>query len=71
MLSKFAGTVYQGSVQGFAMSGGSLASIIGLLGGGLLYTQLKAVSFLIAGAIIYLVFFLSFRLIKAEKSRMK
>jgi len=71
MLSKFAGTVYQGSVQGFAMSGGSLASIIGLLAGGVLYTQLKAISFLIAGAVIYLVFFLSFRLIKAEKSRMK
>ncbi|MCQ1535747.1 MFS transporter [Methanosarcina sp. KYL-1] len=69
VLSKFAGTTYQGSVQGFAMSASSLASIIGLLAGGLLYTQFNAISFLIAAAIIYLVVFLSFRLVKIEKSR--
>ncbi|WP_269848515.1 MFS transporter [Methanosarcina horonobensis] len=67
ILSKFAGKKYQGSVQGFAMSTSSLASIIGLLAGGLLYTQLGVISFLIAAAIIYLVVFFSFRLIRIER----
>jgi MFS family permease len=70
ILSKFAGNKYQGSVQGFAMSASSLASIIGLLAGGLLYTQFGAISFLIAAVIIYVVVFLSFRLIKIEKKRL-
>lgn len=69
ILSKFAGNKYQGSVQGFAMSASSLASIIGLLAGGILYTQFGAISFLIAAAIIYIVVFLSFRLIRIEKER--
>lgn len=69
ILSKFAGRKYQGSVQGFAMSASSLAGIIGLLAGGLLYTQLEAISFLIAAAIIYVVVLLSLRLIKIEKTR--
>ncbi|WP_440945254.1 MFS transporter [Methanosarcina sp. T3] len=68
ILSKFAGKKYQGSVQGFAMSASSLASIIGLLAGGLLYTQLGVIAFLIAAAIIYLVVFLSLRLVKIEKA---
>lgn len=70
ILSKLAGKKYQGSVQGFAMSASSLASIIGLLAGGLLYTQLGVISFLIAAAIIYLVVFLSFRLVRIEKKRL-
>ncbi len=71
VLSKFAGNVYQGSVQGFAMSAGSLASILGLLAGGLLYTQLRTSTFLIAAMIIFSVVVLSFRLIGIEKSRTK
>lgn len=67
LLSKAAGEKFQGSVQGFASSMGSLASIIGLIAGGVLYEKFGAATFLIAGAIIYLVFFLSFRLIKVEK----
>ncbi|MDP2217972.1 MAG: MFS transporter [Methanolobus sp.] len=63
LLSKFAGKVYQGSVQGFAMSAGSFASILGLLAGGLLYTQLRTTAFLIAALIIFSVVILSFRLI--------
>lgn len=70
ILSKFAGNTYQGSVQGFAMSTSSLASIIGLLAGGLLYTQVGAISFLIAAAIIYAVVFLSFRLVRIEKQKL-
>lgn len=58
ILSKLAGKTYQGSVQGFAMSASSLASILGLLAGGVLYTQLKAMSFLVAAAIIYIAVFL-------------
>jgi len=69
VLSKFAGKTYQGSVQGFAMSSSSFASILGLLAGGLLYTQIKAFSFLIAAIIIFTVVFLSFRLIKLEKQK--
>lgn len=70
ILSKFAGSRYQGSVQGFAISASSLASIIGLLSGGLLYTQVGAISFLVAAAIIYTVVFFSFRLLKIEKRRL-
>jgi MFS family permease len=67
ILSKTAGKVYQGSVQGFASSLGSLASIIGLIAGGLLYSKIGSATFLIAAAAIYLVFALSFRLLKIEK----
>lgn len=69
MLSKSAGNIYQGSVQGFAMSAGSLASILGLLAGGLLYTQLRTTAFLIAALIIFFVVGLSFRLRWIEKGR--
>jgi DHA1 family tetracycline resistance protein-like MFS transporter len=69
LLSKFAGATHQGSVQGAAMSAASLASIVGLITGGFLYTQFGSDSFLIAGAIIFVVFALSFRLIGAQKER--
>ncbi|WP_406657871.1 MFS transporter [Methanolobus sp. ZRKC2] len=69
VLSKFAGATYQGSVQGFAMSSSSFASIIGLLAGGLLYTQIESLSFLIAAVIIFIAVILSFRLIKIEKQK--
>lgn len=71
VLSKFAGDIYQGSVQGFAMSAGSLASILGLLAGGLLYTQLRTTAFLIAALIIFFVVALSFRLRWIEKEKGK
>jgi DHA1 family tetracycline resistance protein-like MFS transporter len=67
LLSKAAGKVYQGSVQGVASSLGSLASIVGLIAGGMLYTELGTVTFLIAAVTIYLVFLMSFRLPKIEK----
>lgn len=68
LLSKAAGKKFQGSVQGFASSMGSLASIAGLIIGGILYESLGAGTFLISACIIYLVFFLSFRLIGVEKA---
>lgn len=66
LLSKAAGKTYQGSVQGVAGSMGSLASIIGLVAGGLLYTEIGTMTFLLAAMTIYLVFILSFRLPKIE-----
>jgi MFS family permease len=66
LLSKAAGRKYQGSVQGFAASLGSLASIIGLVAGGILYTNLGSVTFLISAITIFSVFVLSFRLLKIQ-----
>ncbi|HZE77064.1 MAG TPA: MFS transporter [Nitrososphaeraceae archaeon] len=62
LLSKRAGVIHQGSVQGIAGSFGSLASIIGLTVGGLLYHFLGAATFLISAAVIFAVFIMSFRL---------
>ena len=67
LLSRLAGKKYQGAVQGFAGSAGSLAGIIGLTLGGILYVQLNSATFIICAVIIYLTFLLSFRLIKLEK----
>lgn len=67
LLSKAAGKEYQGSVQGFAGSLGSLASIVGLILGGILYSAIGAITFLISAGVIYLVFILSFRLLKVQK----
>ena len=67
ILSNRAGTVYQGTVQGVANSFGSLASIIGLMIGGLLYDVLGATTFLVSAGIIFTVFILSFRLMKINK----
>ena len=64
ILSKRAGTIYQGAVQGVASSITSLASIIGLTAGGLLYNLLGETTFLISAGVIFMVFILSFRLLK-------
>jgi DHA1 family tetracycline resistance protein-like MFS transporter len=45
ILSKRAGTLYQGAVQGVASSFASLASIIGLTAGGLLYNLIGGTLF--------------------------
>jgi DHA1 family tetracycline resistance protein-like MFS transporter len=66
ILSNRAGIVYQGTVQGVANSFGSLASIIGLLVGGLLYNMLGATTFLVSAGVIFSVFIMSFRLMKAK-----
>jgi MFS transporter, DHA1 family, tetracycline resistance protein len=66
ILSNRAGTVYQGTVQGVANSFSSLASIIGLIMGGLLYTTLGATTFLISAGVIFTVFIMSFRLMKTR-----
>ncbi|HYZ60438.1 MAG TPA: MFS transporter [Nitrososphaeraceae archaeon] len=66
ILSKRAGTVQQGAVQGIANSFESLASIIGLTVGGLLYNLLGATTFLISAGVIFTVFIMSFRLLKMK-----
>lgn len=63
ILSIVAGDKYQGSVQGFASSSGSLASIIGLVGGGILYGLIGSGAFLVSAVIIFVVFFMSIRLL--------
>lgn len=64
LLSKFAGNTYQGSVQGIANSMGSLASIIGLIAGGILYSMIGPDAFLAAAGIIFCVVFLSLPLLR-------
>jgi MFS family permease len=66
ILANRAGTTYQGTIQGFANSFASLASIIGLIVGGLLYTTLGATTFLISAGVIFTVFIMSFRLMKTN-----
>lgn len=60
ILSITAGEKYQGTVQGFASSAGSLASIIGLIIGGILYEKIGSMAFLIAALVILVVFSMSF-----------
>ncbi len=62
ILSKRAGTILQGAVQGVAGSFGGLASIIGLIAGGLLFIQIVAATFLVSAGVIFSVFIISFRL---------
>jgi MFS transporter, DHA1 family, tetracycline resistance protein len=64
ILSKTAGNVYQGFIQGVASSFGSLASIIGLIIGGLLYNLIGGFTFLISTGIIFVVFIMSLKLLK-------
>jgi MFS transporter, DHA1 family, tetracycline resistance protein len=59
LLSKITGEGYQGTIQGFACSFAGLASITGLILGGLLYEMLAGGSFLIVGVVIFFVFYLT------------
>ncbi len=62
MLSKLAGKDDQGLVQGVSGSFVSIASILGLIGGGFIYELLGRGAFIVSALIIYLVFVLSLRL---------
>lgn len=55
VLSKIAGDRYQGAVQGIAGSAGAVASIIGLVLGGLMYNGITTITFVVSAAIIFLV----------------
>ncbi len=64
LLSKVAGERYQGAVQGIAGSLGGLASVIGLVLGGLLYQQVGGLTFVVSAALIYLSALLSLPLLR-------
>ena len=64
ILSRYAGSKLQGSVQGVAGSFGGLASILGLILGGFLYDGIGAVTFLISAGVIFSIFLMSFQLLK-------
>jgi len=67
LLAKIAGHKYQGAIQGIASSAGSIASIFGLILGGVLYNTYQEKTFLVAAGIIFVVFLYSFRLLKLTK----
>ena len=66
ILSKRAGTIHQGIIQGVGSSMGSLASIIGLVLGGILYNLIGSTTFLISAAVLFMVFIMSFWLLKVN-----
>jgi predicted MFS family arabinose efflux permease len=55
VLSKLAGVTYQGAVQGFASSVGAIASIAGLVLGGLFYNRIGADVFAVSAVTILVV----------------
>ena len=59
VLAAAAGERLQGAVQGFASSSGAVASILGLLIGGVLYGVLGSTIFVVSSATIFLVFLMS------------
>jgi DHA1 family tetracycline resistance protein-like MFS transporter len=60
-LSSRAGRRHQGAVQGFAGSSGAVASIMGLLIGGVMFDQIGSIVFVFSAIILFAVFLLSFR----------
>ncbi|NIW79187.1 MAG: MFS transporter [Calditrichae bacterium] len=66
ILSRVAGQQYQGAIQGYASSTGSLASIIGLIIGGLIYGWIGVSTFWIPAMLFLMVFALSFKLLPIE-----
>ncbi|MFQ5652231.1 MAG: MFS transporter [bacterium] len=68
ILSKLADQKYQGAIQGYASSTGSLASIIGLITGGVIYGWIGVSTFWIPGTLLLTIFALSFKLLAIENS---
>ena len=68
ILSRRAGSKLQGTVQGVAGSFGGLASIIGLILGGFLYSSIGGATFLISAGIILAIFIMSFRLLNKKST---
>jgi MFS transporter, DHA1 family, tetracycline resistance protein len=62
LLSDRAGESNQGYIQGLGNSAGSLASIGGLLVGGILFTAMKESLFIVPAALVLVVFAMTFRL---------
>ena len=68
ILSNITNDKYQGAVQGFAGSAGSLASIIGLISGAFIYKWVGTGVFNIATVLMVLIAALSFKLFAIEKN---
>jgi MFS family permease len=68
ILSRRAGSKLQGTVQGVAGSFGGLASIIGLILGGFLYSSIGGATFLISAGIILAIFIMSFHLLNKKST---
>ena len=68
ILSKSGSRSIQGAIQGYANSMGSLASIIGLIVGGILFSRLGPALFYGNAIIFSFLFLLAFRLIEVDKS---
>ena len=62
LLSDHAGESNQGYIQGLGNSAGSLASIGGLLVGGILFTAMKGTVFIVPAVLVAIVFAMAFRL---------
>jgi MFS transporter, DHA1 family, tetracycline resistance protein len=62
LLSLAGGRRHQGAVQGLAGSAGAIASILGLLVGGILYTSLESGVFVLAAVTTFGVFLFTLRL---------
>jgi len=62
MVSKIAPDRYQGAVQGIAGSAGSLASIVGLIAGGVAYSAVGVGTFVLCAGTAYAAFLLSLKL---------
>jgi MFS family permease len=67
LLSQTTDEKYQGIIQGFAGSISSVASIAGLLAGGVLYTRLSGWIFLLSAINIFIVFLIAFSLNRKSK----
>jgi MFS family permease len=68
LLSKVAGQQHQGAVQGYASSAGSLASIVGLIAGGVVYGVIGVATFVIPGMLLLVIAALSSKLLSVEKN---
>ena len=55
LLSRAAGTIYQGAVQGIAGSLGAVASVIGLILGGMLFATFGPKVFWVSAAVTFMV----------------
>jgi MFS family permease len=66
LISKSISEKFQGTIQGYAGSLGSAASIIGLLSGGFLYTMIGSGIFVFSALVIFLIFLFSFLLFKDQ-----
>ncbi len=66
LISKTAPEKFQGTIQGYSGSLGSAASIIGLLTGGLLYTQIGTGIFVLSTLVILIIFIMSFWLLAVK-----